>query len=185
MSIFARTVAATLLGFVCLPPSIAGAHVSLEVAQAPVGSTYKAVMRIPHGCAGAATTTMRIRVPEGLIAVKPMPKAGWTLETVSGDYKATHDYFGTPIGKGVTEIIWSGGRLLDAWYDEFSFRGYLSRSLKPETTLHVPVVQECEGGKVERWIEVPTAGRRAGDLRFPAPGLRLKAPAGHGGSGHH
>jgi uncharacterized protein YcnI len=185
MSAVLRGAAATLLGAALLLSAPAGAHVTLEVAQAAVGSTYKAVMRIPHGCAGAATTTVRVRIPEGLIAVKPMPKAGWTLETVSGDYKATHDYYGTPTSKGVTEIVWSGGRLLDAWYDEFIFRGYLSKSLKPETMLYVPVVQECEGGKAERWIEIPAAGRSSGDLRFPAPELRLKAPSGHGGSGHH
>ena len=126
--------------------------------------TAPALALFASACASPAPTPeaaapVTIRFPEGLIAVKPMPKAGWTLETVSGDYKASHDYFGTPTSKGVTEIVWSGGRLLDAWYDEFSFRGYLSKSLKPETTLHVPVVQECEGGKVERWIEIPAAGR--------------------------
>ena len=57
MSAFLRGAAATLLGTALLVPAPAAAHVTLEVAQAPVGSTYKAVMRIPHGCAGAATTT--------------------------------------------------------------------------------------------------------------------------------
>jgi periplasmic copper chaperone A len=56
----------------------AHAHVSFENAQAAVGTTYKAVLRIPHGCDGKATD--EVRVPEGVIAVKPMPKAGWTIE---------------------------------------------------------------------------------------------------------
>ena len=185
MSTLSRGALAAILAAALLAPAAALAHVTLEVPQAAVGSTYKAVLRIPHGCAGAATQVMRVRVPEGLIAVKPMPKAGWKLETVSGDYKETHDYFGTPTGKGVTEIVWSGGNLPDAWYDEFVFRGYLSKSLKADTTLYVPVVQECEVGKAERWIEIPTAGRPANELRFPAPTLQLRAPGGHGASGHH
>ena len=166
-------------------PATVQAHVTLETPQAAVGSTYKAVLRIPHGCAGAATNVVRVRIPEGVIAVKPMPKAGWKLETVTGDYKATHDYYGTPTSKGVTEIVWSGGDLPDAWYDEFVFRGYLSKSLKADTAVYVPVVQECEGGKVERWIEIPAAGKKADDYRYPAPSLMLKAPGGHGGSGHN
>ena len=43
---------------------------------------------MPHGCEGAATTRVRIHIPEGVIAVKPMPKPGWQLETVSGALRA-------------------------------------------------------------------------------------------------
>ncbi len=98
-----------------------------------------------------------------------MPKAGWTLETVKGKYDKPYDYFGTPTSEGVKEVVWSGGRLPDDQYDEFVFRAYLSNDLKPETMLYVPVVQECEGGGVERWIEIPAAGKVADDYKFPAP----------------
>jgi uncharacterized protein YcnI len=53
----------------------AHAHVSFENAQAP-GATYKAVLRIPHGCDGKATDGVQVLIPERIIAVKPMPKAG-------------------------------------------------------------------------------------------------------------
>ncbi|MFX9740594.1 DUF1775 domain-containing protein, partial [Acinetobacter baumannii] len=36
--------------------SSASAHVTLENRQAAVGSYYKAVFAVPHGCAGSATT---------------------------------------------------------------------------------------------------------------------------------
>ena len=64
----------------------AAAHVTLENREAPVGATYKAVLRVPHGCEGTATTSLRVRIPEGVIGVKPMPKPGWTLATVIGKY---------------------------------------------------------------------------------------------------
>ena len=57
------------------------AHVTLEVSRAPVGASYKAVLRVPHGCGAAATKVLKVQVPEGFIGVKPMPKAGWTLAT--------------------------------------------------------------------------------------------------------
>lgn len=156
-----------------LGASPAFAHVTLETQQAAIGSTYKAVLRVPHGCKGAATIKVRVRVPEGMIAVKPMPKPGWTLETVKGKYDEAYDYYGTPTSEGVREVVWSGGRLLDEHYDEFVLRGYLTSELNPETTLYVPVVQECEGGGVERWIEIPAAGKSGDDTKFPAPGLKL------------
>jgi len=64
----------------------ASAHVTLESREAPIGAPYKAVLRVPHGCDGAATIAVRVRVPEGMIAVKPMPKPGWKIETVAGKY---------------------------------------------------------------------------------------------------
>jgi periplasmic copper chaperone A len=150
----------------------ASAHVTLETQQAPVASTYKAVFRVPHGCKGSATVKVRVQIPEGVIAVKPMPKPGWTLETVKGKYERAYDYYGTPTSEGVREIVWSGGRLPDEFYDEFIARFYLTDDLTAETTLHFPVVQECEQG-VDRWIEIPAAGRTADDYETPAPGLKL------------
>jgi uncharacterized protein YcnI len=156
----------------CLLASPAFAHVTLEAQEAPIKSTYKAVLRVPHGCEGAPTLKVRVRVPEGVIAVKPMPKAGWTLETVKGQYARSYDNYGTPVSEGVQEIVWTG-RLPDEHYDEFVFRAGLTDSLRPGQMLYFPTVQECEGGKVERWIEIPAEGRKADDYKFPAPGLRL------------
>jgi len=70
-----------------LGTNAAFAHITLETQEAAVGSTYKAVLRVPHGCDGKATTAVRVQIPEGVIAVKPMPKPGWTLQTKKGKYK--------------------------------------------------------------------------------------------------
>lgn len=148
------------------------AHASLETQEAPVGSTYKAVLRMPHGCDGKPTKTVRIRIPEGVIAVKPMPKPGWKLETVRGKYERTYDNYGTPASEGVKEVIWSGGELPDEFYDEFVFRGMLTEGLPVGATLYFPAVQECDGA-AERWIEIPAAGQDGHDLEFPAPGVKL------------
>jgi periplasmic copper chaperone A len=150
----------------------ASAHVTLETQQAPVASIYKAVFRVPHGCKGSATVKVRVQIPEGVIAVKPMPKPGWALETVKGKYEKAYDYYGTPISEGVREVVWSGGRLPDEFYDEFIARIYLAGDLKADTTLYFPVVQECEQGG-DRWIEIPAAGKTADDYEAPAPGLKL------------
>lgn len=94
--------ATTALGLGAMP---ALAHVTLEVAEAPVGSTYKAVFRVPHGCENKPTNVVRVQIPEGVIAVKPQPKAGWELEKTRGAYASSYDYYGTPTTEGVKEII--------------------------------------------------------------------------------
>jgi len=133
------------------------AHVTLETQEAPVGSTYKAVLRVPHGCEGKATTAVRVKIPEGMIAVKPMPKPGWELKTVKGKYAKSYKLWGEDVTEGVQEVDWSGGKLPDEFYEMMYF----------------PVVQECEGGAADRWIAIPAAGQDADDLEFPAPGLKL------------
>lgn len=156
-----------------LSTGTAFAHVTLEVQQAPVPSTYKAVFRAGHGCEGKPTIKVRVQIPEGVISVKPQPKPGWTIEKVRGKYASTYDYYGTPTSEGVKEIIWSGGNLPDDEYDEFVLRAYLTKDLKPGTTLYFPVVQECPDGAAERWIEIPAEGKSADDYEYPAPGLKL------------
>jgi uncharacterized protein YcnI len=152
----------------------ASAHVTLETQQAPVGASYKAVLRVPHGCDGSATTAIRIRIPDGVINVKPMPKAGWKLDTVSGKYPKIHNLRDGKVSGGVTEIAWSGGKLADDHYDEFVFASALADDLQPGQALYFPVVQECEKG-VHRWIEIPAAGSHGSHSEGsePAPGLKL------------
>jgi periplasmic copper chaperone A len=158
-------------GFLALATS-ASAHVTLATSEAPIAGSYKALFQVGHGCEGSPTVKIRVQIPEGVIAVKPQPKPGWQVETVKGKYATTYDYYGTKMDEGVKEVVWSGGKLPDDWYDEFLLRGYLTDSLKPGTILYFPVVQECEKG-VDRWIEIPAEGKVADDYETPAPGVRL------------
>ncbi len=149
------------------------AHVTLETQDAPISAGYKAVFRVPHGCKGAATVRLRVQIPEGVIAVKPMPKPGWMLEMTKGKYEKAYPYYhGMTLSEGVKEVAWSGGKLPDDYYDEFVLQTYFTGELKAGSTLYFPVVQECEEG-VERWIEIPEAGKSAADYEKPAPGVKL------------
>ncbi len=163
------------LGFVVaatLAATPASAHVTLEGRQATIGSAYKAVFAVPHGCAGSATTRIRVQIPEGVIAAKPMPKAGWNVEIIKGKYAAEYDYHGTKYSEGVKEVVWSGGKLPDDYYDEFVISTFLTGVLKPDTVLYFPVVQECEQG-ISRWIDIPEQGSPMHEGKSPAPGVKL------------
>jgi uncharacterized protein YcnI len=153
------------LGLLAAGP--AAAHVSLEVQQAPPNSSYRAVFRVPHGCDGAATTRVTVRLPEGVAEARPMPKPGWTLTTTPRGEAAGGHGAAPPLA----EVSWSGGRLDDAHYDEFIIR--LRLPDRPGELFYLPVVQECEGGRTSAWVEIPEPGRRVSDYRYPAPAVRL------------
>ena len=151
--------------------SPAFAHVTFENGQAAPNSTYKAILRIPHGCDGKATLKVRVRIPEGIVAVKPMPKAGWKLETTKGSYVKAYQVNGEAVSEGVTDIVWTGS-LDDAHYDEFVFQARFTDAYQPGATVYFPVVQECNGA-TEEWTQVPAAGEDPHGLKSPAPGVRV------------
>ncbi|ESZ34411.1 hypothetical protein X732_26040 [Mesorhizobium sp. L2C066B000] len=51
--------------FLVLGTSAALAHITLETKEAAVGSTYKAVLRVPHGCEGKARLPCACRSRKG------------------------------------------------------------------------------------------------------------------------
>ena len=164
----------SLAAFAALAASSASAHITLENRQATIGGYYKAVFAVPHGCAGSATVKIRVQIPEGVIAVNPMPKPGWSVDIVNGKYATDYDYHGAKLSEGVKEVVWSGGKLPDQNYDEFVISTFLTDGLKPNTTLYFPVVQECEQG-ISRWIDIPAEGHddHGQESKSPAPGLKL------------
>ena len=80
-------IAFAVIALATLAASPAAAHVTLEKRQAPVGSYYKAVFAVPHGCAGSPTVKLRVQIPEGVIGIKPMPKPGWTARDGQGQIR--------------------------------------------------------------------------------------------------
>jgi len=171
-----KMILALAMGGIAAP---AFAHSTLEVGSASAGGSYKAVIRVPHGCAGKPTNVVRVKLPQGYYAVKPMPKPGWTLEKIVGKYEKPYNNHGTEMTEGVTEVVWSGGNLLDDEYDEFVMRGSLGGDLEIGSKIWFLVVQECPEGAAERWIEIPAEGQTTSDLAKPALGLTITEKSGH------
>ena len=147
------------------------AHVGLEKPETERGRSYKAVLKVPHGCDGQATHTVRVEIPEGFIGVKPMPKAGWTVKTVRGAYAQTYGYYHGPLKEGVRQLEWSGGSLPDDFYDEFVAAGFIARELT-DPVLYFKVVQVCDKGELA-WVDIPSAGVDPHDLKAPAARLKI------------
>jgi uncharacterized protein YcnI len=138
---------ALLCGVVATVAAPASAHIVLERKTAALGAFYKAVLAVTHGCEGSPTVKLRVTLPEGFIAAKPMAKPGWSIQTVKGAYARSYTYLhGMAIKAGVREIVWTG-KLPGGFYDEFVFVGFVADALAAGDTLYFPVTQECEAGR--------------------------------------
>lgn len=156
----------------------AQAHIVLQNQEAQIGTTFRAVLVVGHGCGDAATTAVRVQIPEGFYNVRPMLKAGWTVETVRGPYETPFESHGSMLEEGVKEISWSGGELPNDFFDEFVFRGTFGADVPTDEPFYFPVIQTC-GDTEDAWID--TSGDA--DAEFPAPSVTL-SPA-EASDGHH
>jgi hypothetical protein len=151
--------------------SSAFAHITLATGETRPDTYYKAVFQVPHGCDGAATQSIRIQIPEGIIGVKPMPKAGWTLDVTRGAYAKSYQSHGRAVTEGPKEVTWSGGSLSDDNYDEFVFTSFVT-DFSAGQVVTFPTVQKCAKGEV-RWNQIASAGENPHSLKSPAPVLRI------------
>jgi periplasmic copper chaperone A len=162
----------------CLFATAALAHVELQGREARIDAAYRAVFKVEHGCNGSPTVKLRVQIPAGVIEVTPAAKPGWQVDVVTAKFDKPVSYRGNEIAEGVKEIAWTG-KLPGGKHDEFVVGTYLTDQLQAGRMLYFPVVQECETG-VNRWIEIPPAGKSAHDVKEPAPGVKLLPKAeGH------
>lgn len=147
----------------------ASAHVTLDQPKANVGAYHKLTFKIGHGCEGSATTTVKVSIPESVSGAKPMPKAGWKIDTTILPLTTPYNSHGKIISQDVREVTWTGGPLPDAYYDEFSIQVKL-----PDTAgkQYFKVTQLCEKGRMD-WVEIPADGQSAKGLKSPAPVLEI------------
>ena len=66
--------------------------------------------------------------------MKPKPKLGWQLETVTGTYQQSYDLHGQMVNEEALELVWRGYLPAD-WLDEFAFLGKLSANLAAEVPM--------------------------------------------------
>ena len=129
-----------LLACLGLVATSASAHVGFIQTQATQDSYVRFALKIPHGCAGKSTDTVRIQLPNGIQAAKPMPKSGWALNTVRTPLTQPYSLHGKTITDDVSAIIWSQGNLPDAFYDEFVFQAKVAAQ---PGMLYFTVTQQC------------------------------------------
>lgn len=144
-------------------------HVVLAEREAPAGSYYKAVFRVPHGCEGAATTGIRVTLPEGVMIAKPEPKPGWTLSIEHEALARPVQNDGHKLTERVRSVAWQGGDLPDDQFSEFVL---MVRLPADQGRVLFPVIQSC-GAKEVRWVDEPVSDRSETPPPHPAPSVTL------------
>ena len=149
------------------------AHIVLGEPAALASTSYRATLRVGHGCEGSPITALRVTLPAGFKGAKPMPKVGWQLSIKTARLAKPYDSHGKTITDDVSEITWTATAkeywLLDAHYDEFVLRGGLPAIAGP---MWFKVLQTCEKGSID-WAEVPATGASTKGLKFPAALLEI------------
>jgi hypothetical protein len=158
---FLRTAGLAALSLAAALPAMA--HVAADPREAPAGAYQAVAFRVGHGCGQAATTAIRIEIPETMASARPQPKPGWAL-TIEKD------------GERVTAIVWRGALPGDQ-FDDFAI---LFKLPAEPGALYFPTVQSC-GEAENQWTEVPAAGESASD---PAPALTI-LPAAKAAPAHN
>lgn len=150
--------ASSLLAFLTalgLCAGAANAHVSLQQGQAEAGTRYQAVLRVDHGCDGAATTALAVRIPAGFTHIEPAARPGWTLASRSGQvtWTAASEQAALPNGQRA----------------EFAISGSLPQRAGP---LWFKVRQTC-GSTALDWSQLPAQGTDTARLKTPAVLLQV------------
>jgi periplasmic copper chaperone A len=160
------------------------AHVTLLDQAAAAGVDYRGVLRVGHGCEGAATTAIKVTLPAGFNGAQPMVKLGWTVATKTGALAEPYEMHGKKFTEGVLEITWTVNNVADALpdslYDEFVLHG---TTPKKPGTIWFKVEQNCTKG-ANNWVEIPEAGKDAHSLKFPAAKLEVLDIQSAGGHSH-
>ena len=160
------------------------AHVVLQDPAAAAGAGYRATFQVGHGCDGAATTAITVRIPDGFAGAKPMPKPGWTLSTRRAALATPYVSHGKTITEDVVEVRWAANgpdnALPDAWYDEFVLRGTTPAQAG---LLWFQVRQSCTTGELD-WAQIPASGSSTKGLKAPAALLEV-IDTGNGGGHQH
>lgn len=142
------------------------AHATVSPKSTTQGSYQRLAFGITHGCEGAATIEVIVQLPESIMGAKPMPKAGWIVETEIEDLAQPYLSHGREIRRDVRTIRWRG-ELLDAHYDEFVVMTKVSNKVGP---IAIPITQICEQGRMD-WNQLPDgSGAR---IKYPAPVLEI------------
>jgi periplasmic copper chaperone A len=160
----------TLVGAALALAPAAGAHVTANPGSATAGEFTKLDFRVPHGCEGSATTSLTVRMPDGVLFVSPEVVPGWKESVTTAKFDKPVKVFGETHTEGVRTITWRGGPLPEGRMLEFGVSLRMPKGAGK--TIYFPSVQRCEKG-VHRWITIPVQGQE--EPEEPAPAVELVA----------
>lgn len=172
----ARGAALALAAVVVALPTAASAHVTVQPGEAEAGSYAVVAFRVPNERDDAATTKLRVILPEDqpVASVSTTPVPGWKVTTRTRTLDEPLDQHGQQITDVVSEVVWTatGDGVAPSQFEDFE----ISMGPLPESGKMVfKALQTYEGGEQVNWNEV--AVDESVEPEHPAPVLTLTPPA--------
>ena len=130
----------------------AWAHVTVQPTEAPVGSFFRFVVRVPNERDDANTTKVELQFPENLAFVGFQDKEGWDRTVQMKTLEEPIEVFGEEINEVVGSVTWTGGKIEPHEFEEF---GFSARVPETEEILEFPAIQTYDSGEIVRWIGPP------------------------------
>ncbi|WP_435094055.1 YcnI family protein [Clavibacter michiganensis] len=157
--------AAVGLALALSAPLAASAHVELDASSTAPATLSVLTFAVGHGCEGSATTSLAIRFPADVQAVKPTLAPGWSVAEQEAADATTVTYTAdTP--------------LPDALRATVQVEALLPVDGVAGDVVTFPTLQTCVAGSTD-WAETPAAGT---EPDHPAPAITLTdAASGTGG----
>jgi uncharacterized protein YcnI len=147
-------------------PLAASAHVELDASTTAPASLSVLTFAVGHGCEGSATTSLAIRFPADVQAVKPTLAPGWSV----AEQEAVD---------GTTVTYTADTPLPDALRATVQVEALLPVDGAAGDVVAFPTLQTCVEGSTD-WAEAPAAGT---EPDHPAPTLTLTDAATESGTG--
>ncbi|GAB7305211.1 YcnI family protein [Clavibacter michiganensis] len=158
--------AAVGLALALSAPLAASAHVELDASSTAPATLSVLTFAVGHGCEGSATTSLAIRFPADVQAVKPTLAPGWSVaEQEAAD--------------GTTVTYTADTPLPDALRATVQVEALLPVDGAAGDVVTFPTLQTCVAGSTD-WAETPAAGT---EPDHPAPAITLTDAASAGGTG--
>lgn len=152
-------------------PASALAHVTVSPEEAPSEGYAMLTFTVPHGCDGAATNSVQVKMPPQVISATPGVVAGWSIKTVEGKLPRPSEMHGEKVTEGVRQITWTGGPLPDGQLQQFPLSVALAGTEGEKAEFKV--IQGCVDGSETAWIQTtPASGE---EPEHPAPTVALAA----------
>lgn len=165
----------TVIGAVVVAASPAWAHVEIDPASEPQGSTVVFGFRVPTESPTASTVRLDVQFPTNhpFANVLVQQKPGWSFTTQSAPLPKPITTDDGTFTSAVTEVSWvaTGSGIPPGAFDLFTVFATLPSHV---SKLTFKAVQTYSDGSVVSWIQLPTKGAPPPD--HPAPTLTLTKP---------
>jgi uncharacterized protein YcnI len=149
-----------------LLPAAAQAHVTLQPSEAPAGGFTVLDVRVPNETDNANTTKVDVKFPPGFAEVSYQAVPGWQVKVIKEKLAQPVQTDDGPVTEGVSEIIWSGGKLAPGEFQDFPLSVQIPDAAGKALTFKA--LQTYDNGEVVRWIGPP-------ESEEPAPQVQVTA----------